>query len=191
MENSGKIIFQQFLLNSVELMKEVREAGVQSEPLLPIYERWKKMKHSLRVYGFSLMCNQSEIAGVPTAVILGVPADCILHLQPKDLFYKLAEKHKLPFASGDWYVGEFETRASKNLISDENYRAFIELKADEQWFNEHHGKWVGFVGGELVAEADNEDSAINHLRINYSGKEGFCTQVLTEEEEDKKAICIG
>lgn len=178
MNSKGEgIIFQKFVLVSEELLKEVND---DSNPLSP-YERWRKVKHALSVYGFSLMCAQSEVAAVPAEVIVGIPGDCILYLPIKDCFYELAAEYCLPFRSGELYIGEFESRASKDLLSEENYRAFIRLKADGQWFEEHHGKWVAFIGGELVMviEAKDAEDAINQLRDKHPDQGGFLSQVLT------------
>lgn len=60
---------------------------------------------------------------------------------------------------------------------------------DEQWFAENHGKWVGFFNGEFVAADDDQKKLNDHLESTYKDQEGegLICQVLTKEEEEKKA----
>lgn len=185
--NSGELIFQQFNLASERLTEESQKLRVRPGSLQP-HERWKKVERALRAYGLSLMCSQSVVDGVPTMVIVGMPMDCIQLFSVKDCFYKLADKYRLPFVSGDWFLGESASRISRSVLSDPNHRAFLELKVDEQWLDEHHGQWAGFAGGNLVVMADDEEAVVDRLRAEHPDQEGFLVQVLTEEEEDKKVI---
>lgn len=188
-EHKEEMIFQQFNLASARLTEDSQKLRVRPGSLQP-HERWKKVERALGVYGLSLICAQSAVDGVPTMVIVGMPMDCIQLFSVKDCFYGLAEKYRLPFVSGDWFMGEFASRISRSVLSDPNYRAFLELKADEQWFEEHHGQWAGFAGGELVIVDTDEETVMSKLRAEHPDQDGFLAQILTREEEDKRAVSI-
>jgi len=186
MSNAQPSIFQQFILDSDELMKERKGKDGCLEP----FQRWAKIKYALKAYGFSLMCKQATAMGVPCVIIVGMPVDVMAYLSTKTIFYELTSRYNLSFGSGDCYTGEFGSSMWKNMFADKNYRAFIELMADEEWFIANHGKWAGFFNGEFVA-ADYDQKKLNdHLEFTYKNQEGegLIIRVLTREEEEKRAI---
>jgi hypothetical protein len=185
MSNGQSSIFQQFILDSDGLMKEKKQDG----QLAPC-QRWAKIEHALRAYGFSLMRNQTTAMGVPCVIIVGMPVDCMAYLSTKTIFYELTSKYNLSFGSGDCYTGEFGSSMWENMLADKNNRAFIELMADEEWFIANHGKWAGFFNGKFVAADDDQKKLNDHLEFTYKNQEGegLICQVLTREEEEKRAI---
>ncbi|MFH1111829.1 MAG: hypothetical protein V1712_02030 [Patescibacteria group bacterium] len=87
-------------------------------------------------------------------------------------FHSFCRKNQLTF------------RGSEKPEFDENFLAYNSLRSDQKWLEEHKGKWVIFVDGQLISEGGTKEKAFQAIKGKYLDKPHFYTQVKSFEEEE-------